>query len=51
MFCLAYSAQTLQINKLNPIFTSKTNIPTLKKLKKHHFYEFLPVFALPILTT
>jgi len=36
---LAYFAQTLQTNLPTPVFTPKTNIPTLKKLKKPHFFQ------------
>jgi len=38
-FFLAYFAQTLQANIPTAVFTPKTNIPNLKKLKKPHFYQ------------
>jgi len=49
-FFLAYFTQTLQINLPSPIFSPKTNIPTLKKLKKPHFSQ-IPIISVPNFTS
>jgi len=44
-FFLAWFAQTLQFNLPNPVFTSKTNIPSKNNLKKPHFSKIPDNFS------
>jgi len=48
-FFLAHFTQALQTNLPNPIFTSKTNIPTKKNSKKTPIFSNPADFQFPIL--
>jgi len=50
-FFLVYFPQTLQINLPNPIFTSKTNIPALKKTQKTAFLPKIRIISVPNFTS